>query len=241
LRLVERAAGNDDLVVGQREQADWQARADRVERIICGGALAAVPVDAYETAWLIARSVRRGLAEPRPSASDRPWWGRGEIDQLVDGEIERHPYMLRLGQSDGDVWTAWLSAARLPQRLPFAAGANAWLTLHDQLAFPVDLSCRWEIVEAHRAHTHVRRRLGALRDQEQHTADSGGEVPQALDDDIDLARQLEAALTKDRMPLVYGHARWAVAGGDPRHRRRPLRRAGRDLPRSRRRPGVAAV
>lgn len=214
LRLIERAGGDDDLVVGDAEQAKWAAEADRVHRAIQGGLLAAEPVTADDTAWLIARSVRRGLAELCPSAVDKSWWGRGEIDQLVDGELAVHRQMIHQTQSDGEAWTAWLSAARLPERLAFAGGDNAWLTLHDELPFPVDLSCRWQIVPAERARSHVARRLAALRDQEQHTASSGGEVSQALDNDIDLARQLEATLTKERTPMAYGHVRWAVAAAD---------------------------
>lgn len=215
LRLVDATVGHDDPAVSEQEQQQWQRRADHVARIVRGGALGATPATAEETAWLLGRSIRRGLPEPRPSASDRPTWGRGEVEQLVDGEIERHPYMLRLMQRDGEAWVAWLSAARLPQRLPFAGGSNAWLALHDQLPWPVDLCCRWEVVEPHRARGHVSKRLAALRDQEQHTASSGGDVSQALDEDIDLARHLEAALTKDRTPLIYGHARWAVTASDP--------------------------
>lgn len=214
LGRLEVAAGVTDDAITEAEQAQWARRAEQYQRLLSQAALTARPAEHHEVAWLIARGLYRGIGEPRPSASNKRSWGRGELEALADGQIERHPHMLRLVQGRDDGWVAFLSAARFPDVME-GPGADPWLAAHELLDYPVETSSRWELVPPTTASKHVRKRLAAVHDQERHTLEAGAEPPRRLEEQLETARALEHQLATERMPLVYGHTRFAVAADSP--------------------------
>jgi len=62
-----------------------------------------------------------------------------------------------------------------------------------------------------RASKDVGRRLAHARDMDAHIREAGAELPIALAEQIEAARQLEHGITKERLPFVYGWHRLAVS------------------------------
>ncbi|MFI6598890.1 ATP-binding protein [Nonomuraea sp. NPDC050536] len=207
---TEKALGIDDDHVPDGEITRWTEQAERLGRALASSALYARHATSVEVAWLFQHSANGALGDPPPSASPRRRWGKGEIESLVEGEIQNGRSLLRIVQPQGDSYVAHLSFARFPDLMPFPDG-EPWMHFADQLPFPVEISSRMRLIPPVKASKDVARKLAHARDMDIHIREAGAEAPIALAEQIDAARMLEHGITKERLPFVYGWHRLIVA------------------------------
>jgi hypothetical protein len=207
---TEQVLGMEDDAVDAKEIARWSDQAERLGRALAASALRARHATSDQLAWLFRHAVAGTAEEPRTSAAGRRTWGRGEIEQLVDGVIHNGRSLLRLEQATGSTYTAHLSFSRFPDLMPFPDG-EPWLHYADSLPFPVEVSLRMKLVPPAKASKDVGRKLAHARDMDAHIREAGQEAPIALAEQIDAARMLEHGITKERLPFVYGWHRLMVS------------------------------
>ncbi|TQN32847.1 AAA domain-containing protein [Haloactinospora alba] len=207
---TENVLGVQDDAVDDKELAHWTEQAQRLGRALAASSLRARHAHSSEVAWLLRHAVTGTIEEPRPSAAGRRTWGKGEIEQLVDGTIHNGRSMLRLEQPAGNTYVAYLSFSRFPDLMPFPDG-EPWLHYADALPFPVELSLRMKLIPPAKASKDVSRKLAHARDMDAHIREAGAEAPIALAEQIDAARMLEHGITKERLPFVYGWHRLMVS------------------------------
>ena len=212
-RTAEQALGLSDEVVPAAEIARWTEQAERLGRALSAGALAAAHASSEEVAWLFRHAVSGTASAPLPSAARRRTWGQGEIELLLDGQIDNGRTLLRLVQPGGESWAAFLSFARFPDVMYFPEG-EPWLHYADALPFPVEASLRMRLIAPARASKDVSRRLAHARDMDAHIREAGADLPIALAEQIEAARLLEHGITKERLPFVYGWHRLMVSAPD---------------------------
>jgi len=205
----EQLLGLEDDAVPLGEVSKWTDQADRIGRALAASSLAARHATADEIAWLFRHAVTGSLADSAPSASRRRRWGLGEIEALVEGEIQNGRSVLRLVQPAGESYAAFLSFTRFPDVMYFPDG-EPWLHYADSLPFPVEASLRMKLIPPAKASKDVSRRLAHARDMDAHIREAGADLPLALAEQIEAARLLEHGITKERLPFVYGWHRLAV-------------------------------
>lgn len=212
-RVLDRlhaAAGLDDPSVSRGEVARWSAKADAVERALSSSALRARAASVDELRWLVQQAFWRGLPGPPAVASPGQAWGRGELDFLAESTIRNGYRSLVVEQPGGAAHVAFLSVARFPDVMSHPG--SEWLYHCDALGFPVEVSVRFRLVPPGQASADAARKLAEASEQARHIAGTSADVPLALLEMTEQARELEYAVTKQGLPLVYGWPRFAVAG-----------------------------
>ncbi|GAA4914572.1 ATP-binding protein [Streptomonospora salina] len=207
---TEQVLGLEDDAIDAKELANWTDQAERLGRALAASSLHARHATSDEIAWLIRHAVTGTIEESRRSAAGRRTWGKGEIEQLVEGVVHNGRSMLRLDQPTGSTYVAYLSFSRFPDLMPFPDG-EPWLHYADALPFPVELSLRMKLVPPAKASKDVGRKLAHARDMDAHIREAGADAPIALAEQIDAARMLEHGITKERLPFVYGWHRLMVS------------------------------
>jgi len=211
-RLLDRfhaAAGLEDASVSAREVGRWSTKADAVERALSSSALRARPAAVDELRWLVQRAFWRGMVGPPPVGAPGQPWGRGELAALAESTIHNGYRSVVVEQPGGAAHVAFLAAARFPDVM--AHPGSEWLYHCDALGFPVEVSVRFRLVPPAEASTHAARKLAEASEQARHIAGTSADVPLALLEMTEQARELEYAVTKEGLPLVYGWPRFAVA------------------------------
>ncbi|HKD88170.1 MAG TPA: ATPase, partial [Streptosporangiaceae bacterium] len=140
-RSAEQALGLIDEAVPATEIARWTDQAERLGRALSASALAAAHASSDEVAWLFRHALAGTVAEQPPSAARRRTWGAGEIESLLEGQVDNGRTVLRLSHPAGESWAAFLSFARFPDVMYFPDG-EPWLHYADALPFPVEASSR---------------------------------------------------------------------------------------------------
>jgi len=212
-RAAEQALGLADDAVPAGEIARWTEQAERLGRALGSGALAAAHASCDEVAWLFRHALTGMTGQQSPSAARRRTWGPGEIESLLEGQIDNGRTVLRLSQVGSETWAAFLSFARFPDVMYFPEG-EPWLHYADALPFPVEMSLRMRLIAPARASKDVSRRLAHARDMDAHIREAGADLPIALAEQIEAARLLEHGITKERLPFVYGWHRLMVSAPD---------------------------
>ncbi|MFW5416368.1 ATP-binding protein [Nocardiopsis sp. CNT-189] len=206
----EQVLGIEDPAIDAKELARWTEQSERLGRALAASSLHARHATANQVAWLLRHAVAGTAEEPRSSAAARRTWGRGEIEQLVEGVVHNGRSMLRLEQFAGDTYVAYLSFSRFPDLMPFPDG-EPWMHHSDALPFPVEISSRMKLIPPAKASKDVSRKLAHARDMDAHIREAGADMPIALAEQIDAARMLEHGITKERLPFVYGWHRLMVS------------------------------
>jgi hypothetical protein len=212
-RSAEQALGLVDEAVPAPEIARWTEQAERLGRALSASALGAAHASADEVAWLYRHALTGSAGSAAPSAARRRTWGAGEIEALLEGQIDNGRTVLRLAQPTAESWAAFLSFARFPDVMYFPEG-EPWLHYADALPFPVEASLRMRLIAPARASKDVSRRLAHARDMDAHIREAGADLPIALAEQIEAARLLEHGITKERLPFVYGWHRLMVSAPD---------------------------
>ena len=212
-RTAEQALGLVDEAVPAPEIARWTEQAERLGRALSAGALAAGHASADEVAWLFRHALSGSAGSAPPSSARHRTWGAGDIEALLEGQIDNGRTVLRMIQPAAESWAAFLSFARFPDVMYFPEG-EPWLHYADALPFPVEASLRMRLIAPARASKDVGRRLAHARDMDAHIREAGADMPIALAEQIEAARLLEHGITKERLPFVYGWHRLMVSAPD---------------------------
>ncbi|HEV8277589.1 MAG TPA: ATP-binding protein [Streptosporangiaceae bacterium] len=208
-RSSEQALGLADEAVADSELARWTDQAERLGRALSASALHARHATSDEIAWLFRHTLAGTAGDPPPSAVHRRTWGAGEIEALLEGQVENGRTMLRLEHPAGESFVAFLSYSRFPDVMSFPDG-EPWLHFADSLPFPVEVSSRMRLIPPAKASKDVGRRLAHARDMDAHIREAGVDLPLALAEQLEAARMLEHGITKERLPFVYGWHRLGV-------------------------------
>jgi hypothetical protein len=205
----EQALGLTDEAVSDAELARWTEQSERLGRALSSSAMHAQHATSYEIAWLFRHTLAGTVGDPPPSAVHRRRWGTGEIEALLEGQVENGRTMLRLEHPAGESFVASLSFSRFPDVMSFPDG-EPWLHFADSLPFPVEVSSRMRLIPPAKASKDVGRKLAHARDMDAHIREAGVDLPLALAEQLEAARMLEHGITKERLPFVYGWHRLSV-------------------------------
>jgi hypothetical protein len=205
----EQALGLADEAVSDAELARWTEQSERLGRALSASAMHAQHATTEEIAWLFRHSLAGTVGDPPPSAVHRRRWGTGEIEALLEGQVENGRTMLRLEHPAGESFVAHLSFSRFPDVMSFPDG-EPWLHFADSLPFPVEISSRMRLIPPAKASKDVGRKLAHARDMDAHIREAGVDLPLALAEQLEAARMLEHGITKERLPFVYGWHRLSV-------------------------------
>jgi AAA-like domain len=208
-RSSEQALGLVDEAVSDSELARWTEQSERLGRALSSSALRARHATSDEIAWLYQHSLAGTVGDPPPSAARRRTWGAGEIEALLEGQVQNGRTMLRLEHPAGESFVAFLSFSRFPDVMSFP-DQEPWLHFADSLPFPVEVSSRMRLIPPAKASKDVGRRLAHARDMDAHIREAGVDLPLALAEQLEAARMLEHGITKERLPFVYGWHRLSV-------------------------------
>jgi hypothetical protein len=206
----EQALGLNDEAVSDAELARWTEQSERLGRALSSSAMRAQHATSEEIAWLFRHTLAGTVGDPPPSAVHRRRWGTGEIEALLEGQVENGRTMLRLEHPAGESFAAFLSFSRFPDVMSFPDG-EPWLHFADSLPFPVEISSRMRLIPPAKASKDVGRKLAHARDMDAHIREAGVDLPLALAEQLEAARMLEHGITKERLPFVYGWHRLSVS------------------------------
>jgi hypothetical protein len=206
----EQALGLTDEAVSDAELARWTEQSERLGRALSSSAMRAQHATSGEIAWLFRHTLAGTVGDPPPSAVHRRRWGTGEIEALLEGQVENGRTMLRLEHPAGESVAAFLSFSRFPDVMSFPDG-EPWLHFADSLPFPVEISSRMRLIPPAKASKDVGRKLAHARDMDAHIREAGVDLPLALAEQLEAARMLEHGITKERLPFVYGWHRLSVS------------------------------
>jgi AAA-like domain len=206
-RQVEAVAGVDSPKVSKRELTRWRSEAELSRRTLSGSGLRPMFATADELRWLVQRSFHRGMVGPTLVPEPTAWGGA--IETLVQGTVHNGRHTLRLEQPTGDRHLAFLTVARMPERLAFPG--QEWLYHTDLLGSDVDISVRFRVVPARQAAAAAGRKLVEAHDQARNIGGGQGGLPLGLVEMAETARDLEHALSRDGLPLIYAQTVLCVA------------------------------
>ncbi|WP_161501045.1 ATP-binding protein [Embleya scabrispora] len=240
LRTAEELLASVDHTVPTAEIRRWTSAADAIRRTLAAGALSARPADQETVAGLFVHALHPEM--PTPNGPDVPAqpFGPGTVEQLGEGYVDathsryvvvtqpNADYAVQCAEwrQDGEVgpaperefvtYVASVSVGRFPRAIDTTA-QPPWLELADSaaLAFNVDVSARWTITPPHKAAKDVAKRLQAAADQQKHYAEAGAVASVENSDALVSAVDLDAEISRNRTPLVYGAARMIVSGYTP--------------------------
>ncbi|WP_159942556.1 ATP-binding protein [Nocardiopsis sp. FR6] len=219
--LATAAASTLATLLGLRPQApsaaqvrSYLTKADRINRQMTGQPVIR-PATPAEILWVLAHSVRRGLAEPlladtahadRHLAASRLWQGRlrgpslaglGEV-RLVEGgtpedgsRVSLRRRWLQVETPEGTAYQAFLTLGEMPAAFTFPG--SEWLASIDRFPMAVDWCSRLRIVSNAEADAKTKRKARELSAQvDEYDGDTSG-PPQSL---FDAASDLDDERTR---------------------------------------------
>lgn len=200
-------------------------QAERVAEIVGGPGLAGRAVTVHELEWLLRRSLGLGLpASARLSPGSGGTWEQSDLHALTDSvDYEAVPFgrtvkvIGRLG-SDTVVerHVAVLTLGRMDEIEVPDPAHDPWLAHTDRLSFPVEWSCRADLLSGVEAEAAIQRKLLVVRDMQRHYRDHELDEPLALDRQAHHAKLVEDEMTQGSDVVanrVHGWYRVAVWGG----------------------------
>ncbi|MGH9185401.1 MAG: VirB4 family type IV secretion system protein [Acidimicrobiales bacterium] len=195
---VEEAAGVASSRITNRELGGWRPKVELACRALAGSGLDPRPASADDLRWLVQRAFHRGLAAPPLLPASKA--SGGSLHTLAEGTVHNARRGLRIEQPTGERHVAFLTVARMPERLRFPG--QEWLSQTDLLGPHVDASVRFRVVPARQAALAAGRKLAEAWDQARNITGVDGGLPLSLAEVAVQAEELEHSLTRDGVPLV---------------------------------------
>ena len=213
---LENLAGYDDEQVSDAELERWHSKAADVHRALSASSLRAQPATANQVAWLIAHPFWPEMEQPVVTASDAVAWGAGSLRHLVESDVTHHRRWLEVNQVgvDGKTSTGYLAqlaVSRFPDSLEFPA-QEPWMHFIAHMPHEVEFSSRFTIVPPLQVQKDVSRKLADAKDQAQHIAEAGSNIPLKVREQLEVATELEYLIDKERVPWAYARHRLVVTG-----------------------------
>lgn len=228
LRISERVQGLFERFVGKAEQplglrdprinpAELHELQMELERY--GDRISdphARPATEAELRWLLHHMHWRGTQRDVEATEfpRRPAWG-GELLSLVDCDLRVKPYTIRLGTEPDVVYTTGLCFRHIPMSLSFPGRAE-WLAGVSTLPFPVEVSCRFQVLTPAEAADMALRQAKVATDQADHDAEVGATSGPDVAEAMRSAMNVQARVMRDQQPLVRAWPRLYVAAASER-------------------------
>ena len=192
-----------------------------IERVSLPG-LEGRPATAAEMEWLLRRSI--GIGMPAPADSSPAEVGSWESDDLhaftdqVDYAAQPFARTVeltgRVAEKDVERHVAVLSVGRVEEIEAPDPMREPWLSHTDRLPFPVEWSCRFDVLSGSEARRAIQRKLLVVRDMQKHYSEHDLDEPLALDRQARHAREVEDQMSRGAevaAARVHGWFRLAVA------------------------------
>lgn len=215
LRWVDKISPINDPLVSEGELQFWKARESEPGSTVSSSRIKGEEATPAQIAWLIKKNLFPGMVVPPVESSPHTSWGYGEMQSLVTGIVEQNRRMLEITQFDPETgeevtgYRATLSFARFPDVMhyPFS---EPWVHTAAVLPFDVDIHSRFTIEPALRVRKDVNRKIKDAKDQLQNASGSGAGVPLEMQEQYEVATQLDYELSRKRQPWVYARHRISV-------------------------------
>lgn len=201
------------------ELAEHHETARQLTHVMALSGLRARPAGARGVEFLFRSHTSPGLASPIIEDSKYAEWDHETVKSLVDNDVTPGYRMVRVDSEEGRSYAATLCLTRQPGSWDFP-GTPAWLHYRNLLPFPVRCDIVGELRPSDKVQSDVRRKLEAARDERNHARRAGQDPPPAIEETLDIARELEASLPKDHLPFAYARARFRVAASTEEECRR---------------------
>lgn len=203
--------GFKDYAIPSKELKFWETKSEDVKRTLMQGQLKAQQVEPNTIARLIKETLWPEMDIPEVSANNKMSWGEGEIAAIAGGAIENNMKFLKIGQTDAYGrdqvgYRATLCFSRFPDVLDFPA-QEPWIHYASVLSSPATIFSRFTIEPAAKVAKAVAGKLKAAVDQ---GTNAGKNIPYAIQEQIQVAHELNYSLSKDRKPWIYGRHRIVI-------------------------------
>jgi hypothetical protein len=206
----------EDYEISEKELSFWTDKAKNFKRTLLNGNLNAEEVTATELAYLTKRPFFPNMSVPEVNISKKEAWGRGELDFLVDGQIENHPKFIKITQEvDGKTVEGYrtvLCFARFPDEYAFPDN-EPWIHFSSSLPFATDFYSRFTIEPARKVRKEINKKIAEIKDQAVNMTSAGGNLNMDILDRHDQAISVEYDLSKNRTPWLYGKHRIIIEAG----------------------------
>lgn len=203
----------EDYEVSDKEVAFWEEKSKNFKRSLFSGNLAAEEVTADELAYITKKQFFPNMPVPDVDVSKKETWGRGELDFLVDGQIENHPKYLKITQEiKGETTVGFRTAlcfARFPDSYKFPDD-EPWIHYSASLPFSTDFFSRFTIEPARKVRKEINKKIAEIKDQAINMTSAGGGLNIDIQERHDQAISVEYDLSKNGTPWIYGKHRLIV-------------------------------
>lgn len=198
---IEQAAGVDGEIVTPEQLAQWHARARQVHTQL---APIGRPATEDEVKGHILQVTNPGIPLPRITGASRTF-GPGLERVMLNDPITVHNRMINYLDLDDQPFmhSAYVPVSRTSDEID-VADSDPWLYSCSQVGFPVDWSCRFEVVPNQVVRKDLQRGGAHAKDMASHMNEAGKEIPIALDETVSRLTELEYETSKSRLPGLYG-------------------------------------
>jgi hypothetical protein len=210
---LERAFGVVDREVKEAEWDKWEMRRLQLEASLSRSPLGTTLASADDIVWLYQRAFTRHQIDPVAPLS-KVRWGRGELQALCDGEVDRPTRWryVRIGDDRGDTLVRWHTCVAFRDNVADVGGE--WMHALDALAFPVEWSIRARLTPHGEVLDRANKKRKVIRDEMENQAKTGNHVSSELMQSDSDATALVDSLPQMQEPFAYGHIRFAVWADD---------------------------
>lgn len=203
----------EDYEISGKEIEFWQERAKNFKRSLINGNLEAEEATATELAYLTKKQFFPNSVVPDVGVSKKESWGRGELDFLVDGEIENNSKFIKITQEiDGKKIIGYRTAlcfATFPDSYNFPDN-EPWVHFSASLPFSTDFYSRFTIEPARKVRKEINKRIAEIKDQAANMTSAGGGLNIDIQERHDQAISVEYELSKNKTPWIYGKHRLVI-------------------------------
>lgn len=215
IRWVENLATINDPLVSEKEISYWKTKEKSVAHTVTTSRTEGKRATSAQIAWIIKKNMFPGMYVPKPQDSPHASWGYGELQSLVTGVIKNERRHLEISQFDpttGEETTGYratLSFSRFPDVIEYPK-AEPWIHSASILPFNVDIHTRFTIEPALRVRKEVSRKIKDAKDQLANASGSGQETPLEMQEQYEVATNLEYELNRQRRPWIYARHRAVI-------------------------------
>lgn len=198
-----------DFSISDPERRFWNDRSRAVQNIVRNG-LKGTPVQAETVARLVKETLYPGMPVENPEAGASSRWGKGELESLGMADIYNNPKYLKIKQfqngKEVEGYKATLCFARFPDTIDFPY-TEPWIHVTALLPYPTTMFSSFTIEPASKVLKVVNKKEKDATDQ---AKNSGENAPIAVIEQLDEARELKHALSRERRPWLFGRHRISV-------------------------------
>lgn len=206
--------GLDDSQPDPDEMEFWDGQASAITQSLATSWLRATPTDRVDLERVIRHLDSPAQPSPDVAPVDEQAWSLGKWRTVLAAFTEEVP----LGQSGkdryncvkfitpvgtGTSYAAYLVLSHIPDSLHYATN---WIHHATSLDFPVDISLRFEVIDADRAEKDLERPIWAAEQQQDEDAGAGYKPDESTLIQEAVLREVKTRVRMGRVPLTYWQA-----------------------------------